>query len=129
MSQPPSAPSPPRSRMASNLALVSASVLVALALLEGIARVLFSDPHVQAKHPDLAVEVINLGEPGINTEREVQIAAAHASVQPDVVILGYVLNDAFHEAQIDVMRHKADDFIMVRPGQLGDSAASLWFKR
>jgi hypothetical protein len=76
---------------------------------------------LQAKHPELAVEVVNLGVPGINTEVEIINHHNHVDLDADVVVLGYVLNDAFRVYAVDSKMQKADDMIMVRPGYMKGS--------
>jgi len=73
---------------------------------------------LQERHPELAVEVVNLGEPGVNTEKEIITLRARMGLDPDVVLLDYVLNDAFRVAAIDVKKHAADDLVMFRPGRI-----------
>ncbi|MCC6996528.1 MAG: SGNH/GDSL hydrolase family protein [Deltaproteobacteria bacterium] len=85
---------------------------------------------LQARHPELAVEVINLAQPGINTEVEINILRKHLDFQPDVVVLGYVLNDAFRVRAVDEKRHAADDLVMFRPGKIEKpSGVKRWLRR
>jgi lysophospholipase L1-like esterase len=85
---------------------------------------------LQDKHPELAVEVLNLGEPGTNTERHIGILRTRKGLDADVVLLDYVLNDAFRVEAVDKERHAADDMIMFRPGRIEKPrGAKRWLRR
>jgi lysophospholipase L1-like esterase len=74
---------------------------------------------------DFDVEVINLGEPGIETARELAHLRKHRELRPDVVVLAYVLNDASRAEGVG-QRDPAADLVMLRPQHLegGTSAQS-----
>lgn len=77
---------------------------------------------LQASHPELAVEVVNLGMTGINTEVEITIHREHLDLDADVVVLGYVLNDALRVDAGDAKRQRADNMIIIRPGFMEGSS-------
>ena len=77
---------------------------------------------LQAKHPELAVEVVNLGMTGIHTEVEITIHREHVDLDADVVVLGYVLNDAFRVDAGDTKGRRADNMIIIRPGFMEGSS-------
>ncbi len=63
-----------------------------------------------------AWEAVNLGEPGLNTVQEAsKLASEGFAYQPDVVVLGYVLNDSEDENAAEARR--AADWIEVRRQQ------------
>jgi lysophospholipase L1-like esterase len=63
------------------------------------------------------VEVINLGEPGIDTARELAHWREHRGLRPDVVVLAYVLNDVSRAEGVGE-RDMAADLVMLRPQHL-----------
>ncbi len=71
-------------------------------------------------------EVVNLARPGMNTvDQAVQLAAEGMALSPDVVLLGYVLNDA-EETSVAEARQAAS-WAPPRPwGPLGRSALASW---
>jgi lysophospholipase L1-like esterase len=71
----------------------------------------------------LGVEVINLGEPGIDTARELAHLRKHRDLRPDVVVLAYVLNDASRAEGVG-QRDAAADLVMLRPQHLEVGEAS-----
>ena len=72
---------------------------------------------------DLGVEVINLGEPGIETARELAHLRKQRELRPDVVVLAYVLNDASRAEGVGQW-NRAADLVMLRPQHLEAGAAS-----
>ncbi|MEN8161267.1 MAG: GDSL-type esterase/lipase family protein [Myxococcota bacterium] len=67
--------------------------------------------------PSRDVEVINLGEPGIDTSRQLAHWHEHRKLRPDVVVLAYVLNDVSRAEGVGE-RNAAADLVMLRPGHL-----------
>jgi lysophospholipase L1-like esterase len=65
-----------------------------------------------------AIEVVNLGEPGVNTEVELGTLRKHRHLAPDLVLLSYVLNDGFAGAAARAQRDPANDLINLRPARL-----------
>jgi lysophospholipase L1-like esterase len=74
---------------------------------------------------EFEVEVINLGEPGIDTARELAHLREHQALRPDVVVLAYVLNDASRADGVG-KRDPAADGIMLRPQHLESGEPSAW---
>lgn len=69
---------------------------------------------LKARHPQLDVQVINLGEPAQNTAANLRTLRRHLRFRPDVVLLGYLLND-IRFVGAERGKHAANDFVMVRP--------------
>ena len=69
---------------------------------------------LKAQHPQLDVQVINLGEPAQNTAANLHTLRRHLRFRPDVVLLGYLLND-IRFVGAERGKHAANDFVMVRP--------------
>ncbi len=78
---------------------------------------------VLAERQGRTVEVINLGEPGIDTARELEHLRKHRALRPDVVVLAYVLNDASRARGVGE-RDAAADLVMIRPQHLGTTERS-----
>jgi len=97
------------------------------------ASVLFEDTYAQRVQRGLerrgeSWEAINLAEPGMNTVQEAALLAAQGfTYSPDVVVLGYVLNDSEDESAAEARRAadwREDRKAAPAPGLLDHSV--LW---